>query len=361
MENGKKKWLPALALSLSAVVVSILCVWAVFRPCTNYSESVILDNGGAVIGESESIDDVVSLKSTKIAVENYDDYNVSPLAETAYVINAQIQPESFAAETFVSWALTFSNPDSVWATGKDVSDYVVCEVSGENAVESQSVVLSCLSAFGEQIILTASATMDEEYRSATCTIDYRQKVQSASLFIGDIDVSSNDDLFVYFAPVYYYETSTKHGSGGVVSFGSVMSDVYTVAENLEFNAAFTLNTYFSDMETYDGNPCFSYKGADRAVVELKDGMSFYFDTNTSPFKNISYSSRSGSIDFSNQGYDDSGTLTLYSCVRDFYSVTRPLGTLLVHITGISFDVTYTVDVYARDEISFSLSENVVEF
>ena len=99
------------------------------------------DAGGAVIEEGES--NGIKLMSAKIAPENYDEYGISPMAETAYQLTATITPEN-ATNKAVDWTIAWAGhghgddpnagggilesvsaqSEDYWADGKTVTDYV---------------------------------------------------------------------------------------------------------------------------------------------------------------------------------------------------------------------------------------------
>lgn len=133
------------------------------------------EEGGVVIGEVE--ENGISLMSAKIASADYAEYGVSPLAETAYTLTATITP-SDASNKAVSWSAAWKNSSSAWANGKSVSDYVSISSNGLTAT------VECLQAFGEQIIITVTATTNANAK-ATCTVDYTAKITSfGNYFIG---------------------------------------------------------------------------------------------------------------------------------------------------------------------------------
>ena len=100
-----------LALIIVAGVIVGVVFWdrgnIVFNPIEQEQPNDEEDDGGAVIEEGES--NGIKLMSAKIAPENYDEYGISPMAETAYQLTATIQPAD-ATDKTVDWSVSFVNP-----------------------------------------------------------------------------------------------------------------------------------------------------------------------------------------------------------------------------------------------------------
>lgn len=126
----------------------------------------------------ENNNNEVQLMSALIAEEDYGEYGVSALAESAYTLNATVTPDN-AKNKGLIWSLSFVNPTSSWANGKTPSSYVTMTSSGTQAT------LSCTQAFGEPIYVTATSTVDST-KSARCTLQYKQKIASLSFNVGGL-------------------------------------------------------------------------------------------------------------------------------------------------------------------------------
>ncbi|MGN1078016.1 MAG: Ig-like domain-containing protein, partial [Candidatus Gallimonas sp.] len=116
--------------------------------------------GGAVIGEIHT-SNAISLSTVVLAEEEYEDYGVSALAETAYTITVTPTPAD-AVDTF-EW--TSSDSSSV-------------TVSPSN--NGKTCTVSCLKAFSTQITLTCTSTHNSDV-SATVTVDYVKRLSSVSV------------------------------------------------------------------------------------------------------------------------------------------------------------------------------------
>ena len=98
-------------------------------------------------------------------------------AVTANII-ATITPNN-AANKKVDWSAAFKNPESEWATGKTLSEYIdVTPVADGSLMAS----VTCYQAFGEQVILTVTSRENAE-ATASCTIDYKQQLVSYELSV----------------------------------------------------------------------------------------------------------------------------------------------------------------------------------
>lgn len=135
------------------------------------------DDGGAVIEEGES--NGIKLMSAKISPENYAEYGISPMAETAYRLTATITPDN-ATNKAVDWTIAFVNAESEWATGKTVTDYVTVTPTSDGALTAN---VECLQAFGEQVRVTVTSR-DNTAVKANATVDYTQKLQGVKATFG---------------------------------------------------------------------------------------------------------------------------------------------------------------------------------
>lgn len=189
LNNHKKsdnvKWIAAF------VCIAILFVGVIAALIPNYTVHKEVDPdvtindtemaGGAVIQEAE--EHGIKLMSARILSSEYEDYGISPLAESAYTITATVEP---ADATFQTLDLTFDwvNPDSEWASGKAVGEYFAVTKTGTN-----TWALSVGKAFGEQIAIAVTThnyvegdTSEENLAlKATCVVDYVKRVESVTL------------------------------------------------------------------------------------------------------------------------------------------------------------------------------------
>lgn len=224
-----------LALIIVAGVITGVVFWQkgniVFNPVEQEQPNDEEDDGGAVIEEGES--NGIKLMSAKISPENYDEYGISPMAETAYQLTATITPEN-ATNKAVDWTIAFVNAESEWATGKTVTDYVTVTPTSDGALTAN---VACFQAFGEQIKVTVMSR-DNPEATATCLVDYAERVSGYTLTLsnGGVTISSSD-------PEY-----TVTGNSSVsISKGEYTKTVGTIEENftgtyvIRGNASFAAN------------------------------------------------------------------------------------------------------------------------
>ena len=136
--------------------------------------------GGALLGEST--EQGVKLMSQELTREEYAANGVTPLAESAYMLTATIEPEN-ASNKAVDWSVEFVDPSSSWASGKSVTDYVTVTPTSDGAL---TATVANLGEFGEQIKVTVTSRDNPEAK-AECTVDYVQKIIESYLTIGDIE------------------------------------------------------------------------------------------------------------------------------------------------------------------------------
>ena len=172
--------------------------------------------GGMQLGDSQG--NGIKLMSATLLSTEYEDYGVSPLAETAYTLTATITP-SDASNQGVDWSISWRDPASTWASGKKVTDYVTVTPMSD----SKMATVSCLQPFGTQIMIVAKS-QDNPNVLAICTADYAQKVTAASLNIGNIAVN-----FGGATAVQYEVCDGVNGPGGVINASVTTNSVYTIA------------------------------------------------------------------------------------------------------------------------------------
>lgn len=127
----------------------------------------------------------MKLMSVKIAPENYGEYGISPMADTAYQLTATITPEN-ATNKAVDWTIAFVNAESEWATGKTVTDYVTVTPTADGALTAN---VECLQAFGEQVRVTVTSR-DNTAVKANATVDYTEKLSAVKATFGSTVLSN---------------------------------------------------------------------------------------------------------------------------------------------------------------------------
>lgn len=169
--------------------------------------------------------------------DNETDYESETLT-----ITATVSPDNSADNTGLDWSMAFKNPSSAWATGKTLSDYMTLTPSGTDAAGSKKVSVKCLKPFGEQIVITATSQDNPEVK-ATCTADFAQRIESATLKFGDLNVNLGGDT-----NVKWELNPNGVGVGGATNVTSSKSDVYTLAENFTYTVTLTSNNGFFQLD-----------------------------------------------------------------------------------------------------------------
>lgn len=218
------------------------------------------EQGGMLVEEGDS--NGISLMSAEIPVEDFAANGISPMAETAYTLTATITPDN-ADDKAVDWSVAFVNPESEWATGKTVTDYVTVTPTSDGALTAN---VECLQAFGEQISVTVTSR-DNESATANCTVDYAKRVTEANCRL-DKGVSGSDGMiFSTYPSDYDFFHSLKPDLDSAFSYNKFDYDyqvgIGTLEDSFEFSSVLRFSDEFiesarSDLSSL--NIDFSYEG-----------------------------------------------------------------------------------------------------
>ncbi len=207
--NSSKFWtgflavLLALVLAGTAAPIGVLSDgfknWDKFKTDEEQTEQTeeTTAAGGAIIGES--IGSGIKITSAKIAMADYADNGISSMAETAYQLRATVTPDS-ATNKAVDWSVSFVDPSSGWANGKDVSDYVTVTPVSDGALTAN---VECLQAFASQIKVTVSSRENPQIK-AECTVDYAMRCPSPTFSTGGFSVPG----YGLFSPISFSKDSS---------------------------------------------------------------------------------------------------------------------------------------------------------
>ena len=157
-------------------------------------------------------------------------------------ITATVSPDNSADNTGLDWSMAFKDPSSAWATGKTLTDYMTLTPSGTDAAGSKKVSVKCLKPFGEQVVITATSQDNPEV-TASCTADFAQRIESATLKFGDLNVSLGGDT-----NVKWELNPNGVGVGGATNVTTEKSDVYTLAEDFTYTVTLTSNNGFFQLD-----------------------------------------------------------------------------------------------------------------
>ena len=169
------------------------------------------------------------------------DMNTDYESETL-TITATVSPDNSADNTGLDWSMAFKDPSSAWATGKTLTDYMTLTPSGTDAAGSKKVSVKCLKPFGEQVVITATSQDNPEV-TASCTADFAQRIESATLKFGDLNVNLGGDT-----NVKWELNPNGTGVGGATSVTTEKSDVYTLAEDFTYTVTLTSNNGFFQLD-----------------------------------------------------------------------------------------------------------------
>lgn len=222
--------------------------------------TAMIENGGAFLEETKS--GGVKITSVKIPAEEYDAYGISTQADTAYRITATVMPED-ASNKNVSWSLSWKNASSSWASGKTLSSYVTVTSSG---TANNVAVLTCKQAFGEQVLLKATAAGDTT-KTATCTVDYAQKITNATISFGSVSIANGKTV----KPTFPLSAGAT-GSGGRASMSYTYSSVYTIKDT--YSVTYSIVDPGSTLvDFYD----YTYSKSSALGTSIQNGSYVYFD------------------------------------------------------------------------------------
>lgn len=186
-ESKVKQVVGGIAVALALILAGGVCGgllqhhynWGAEKPPVEDStggEEKPENSGGGEVSTEAGVSHGIKLAAVKLASSEYDEYGVSPLAETAYTLTATITPAD-AANKAVDWTIAFKNASSTWATGKTVTEYATVTPSSDGAL---TAVVENVAAFGEQIVVKATSR-DNTDAYATCTVEYLQRTTGYTL------------------------------------------------------------------------------------------------------------------------------------------------------------------------------------
>lgn len=205
---------------------------------------------GKELPVSESLDSNIVITPQEsdgtmtLSVMRAPEHTVDNGSETL-TITATVSPDNSADNTGLDWSMAFKTPTSAWATGKTLSDYMTLTPSGTDVAGSKTVSVKCLKPFGEQIVITATSQDNPEV-TASCTADFAQRVESATLKFGDLNVNLGGDT-----NVKWELNPNGTGVGGVTNVTMEKSDVYTLTE--DFTYTVTAESSFTEENQFTLN------------------------------------------------------------------------------------------------------------
>lgn len=323
-KSDKAKWVLTLIafLLIGATLAGMLLGY--ITPMTKEKEPVnqeqkVLDNGGLQVNQGAN--NGMSIMSAKLMSAEYETYGVSNLAESAFVLNAIITPDT-AANQGVKWDSFWLGANSNYL-GESISDYVLIAPQEDG----KSLLIECIAPFGDTIVVQATS-QDNPDLTAFCELDYAQKVLSVSVAIGNIPVNLDG-----ITEVQYEVCPTVNGMGGVITVDIEKSDVYTISQDFETTMTFAQDSFsdnwFRVSESYPTGIQLLY----REGVTNWVGETYYFDYTNDISKWLIFQ-RDGDIRFSD--------LTSAQVIGYFSNITAPtLAVMTLNIEGEYDSYSYT--------------------
>lgn len=221
------------------------------------------ERGEFIVGESTGSSSV-SLLGAPIKTSEYTKYNIPQNAESAVLVTATVNPASAVNRVEMNWSVAWKNPSSTWASGKTVTDYVTVTQAG-----NLTATVTCLQAFGEQVVVTATALQGKSSKSASLTCDYMKRFDEIGISLAfDSNLLNTQDEVLngyaqrggavveerFSADTHYADFSLRGGCMRIVDFGeesdyTVSTNNYTVTLELEEHVAAALQAEGFDIGT----------------------------------------------------------------------------------------------------------------
>ncbi len=224
IERSYNKIISAILIAAVAFA-TVFCAWRFGIKNLENSKYPGIGSGNVVDGNGGVLDDGEYHDLPSNIVFAATSLNADPASSvmTAKLV-ATITPSS-ASDKTVDWGVKFKNGSSAWANGKSVSDYVTITPTADGALTATA---TCKQAFGEQILITVTSR-DNAKATATCTVDYMQKIAGVNVsLLSVVDGSTVLDKFSFLN--YTSMDSCLHdGAGAYVKWDVTLSSAYTIA------------------------------------------------------------------------------------------------------------------------------------
>lgn len=192
------------------------------------------NNSGMTGGVVDGNGNIMSVTGVNVMPEAmaFSSDRISDEENSSVTITATIIPEN-ATNKELNWGIRWKDPDSEWATGKTVTDYVMVT---QDLTKSNQATVSCLQPFGEQALVICSSKANVTI-SKSCTVDYNARL------IGKADITYSGNGISYtlksgqktiIKPTEYNEVGWSSGiaSGDLDELaytdGTIKNDQYVV-------------------------------------------------------------------------------------------------------------------------------------
>ncbi len=211
-KGDKVKWiLTSIAFVLMAFMLVGLCLQVFGTGKQKPSEW--FDNDEQTETENTVITTTPKLTSTRIQKEQFEYYGIDSQADSAYTVTASISPDN-ADNKAVTWSIAWSEADTAWSNGKDISEYITLSSTTANPV-----TVTCKQPFGAQAVITCTS-QDNEELTATCTVDYKQKISSV---LPKINIGSTEYVLLS-TPSLPIANNAAFNVNPTVSVGSIQEE-----------------------------------------------------------------------------------------------------------------------------------------
>ncbi len=169
-----------------------------------------------------------------------------------YTLTATVEPAD-ATNGDVTWSIAWKNPDSTWASGKTLSNYITLSSDGLTAT------VTVKAAFGEQAIITVRSVSNTDIY-ATCTVDYveRLSIQHGGGYMDINRIYQNmttDQVFAFGTTMNIKAAAQYSGTGtlrGELEFGTLTISLSDTIKNYITSKVSGYNSkYTTKSVTYD--------------------------------------------------------------------------------------------------------------
>ena len=224
----------------------------------------------------EPLEPIETPTVSTMSIKNSEKMKLAASAPMAYAgtrsstieLNATTYPQGVDNGGFV-WSVAWMNPNSAFAKGKDVHDYI--ELEGETG--SATCYVSPLQAFGEKIVITVS-TIYYPDAIATCTVDYSEKWLDSQYLETYTDVFIQNQE-IYSGGMNWQVNAIMHGTKQElldayhnrdgIDFSYLKSDIYTVDMTQDdYRYTVTVSEEF-------------YDALEQVGIDLEEWHSYTFD------------------------------------------------------------------------------------
>lgn len=228
------KWILTLIafILVGVLLLGIILGWFEKKEPTKEAQPSAEQTGGMRVEVNE--ENGIKMMSAVIPFSEFDDYGISPQAETAYTLTATVSPNNEATNTAVKWSIAWKNASSTWATEKAVTNYVTLEWNDADYVTSKTVTVSCLKAFAEPIEVKAVTAENPAY-SATVSVDYALRLGSNPYLKTSGGKKALTPVWDGDTKVTLEVASGQRGTGGKIAL-----DLFAVTQDYTVGDTFTV-------------------------------------------------------------------------------------------------------------------------